>query len=79
MQNATPFVNVPSTEVDKMEDPIGDGDPLKIDLMPSTSADDNSHEADVVADESFIVDEIVSVRIHWKSGNSQKMQFCSLT
>ncbi|KZR99391.1 Uncharacterized protein APZ42_004754 [Daphnia magna] len=44
--------------MDKMEDPIGDGDPLKIDLMPSTSADDNSHGADVVADESFIVDEI---------------------
>ncbi|KAK4007771.1 hypothetical protein OUZ56_012923 [Daphnia magna] len=41
-----------------MEDPIGEGDPLKMELMPSTSADDNSHEADVVADESFIVDEI---------------------
>ncbi|KZS09126.1 Uncharacterized protein APZ42_026725 [Daphnia magna] len=39
--------------MDKMEDPIGDGDPLS---MPSTSAEDNFHEADVVADESFIED-----------------------
>ncbi|KAK4023964.1 hypothetical protein OUZ56_009356 [Daphnia magna] len=58
LKNSTQFVNVPSTEdkMDQMEEPIGDGDPLKMELMPSTSADDNSHEADVVADESFIVD-----------------------
>ncbi|KAK4030478.1 hypothetical protein OUZ56_023714 [Daphnia magna] len=34
------------------------GDPLKMDLMPSTSGDVNSHEADVVADESVIEEEI---------------------
>ncbi|KAK4011451.1 hypothetical protein OUZ56_020568 [Daphnia magna] len=41
-----------------LRSPIGDGDPLKMDLMPSTSGDVNSHEADVVADESVIEEEI---------------------
>ncbi|KZS16715.1 Uncharacterized protein APZ42_017296 [Daphnia magna] len=49
-QKSNVSVNVLAPEVATQEEAIGDGDPLILDVMPSTSGDVTSHKTDVVAD-----------------------------